>query len=58
MGRADRFRGEAWVIGLHAVTAWAFAVLVPLRVAGVVHASRRHGENLVAAMWHGRKRGG
>jgi cytochrome b len=30
-------------------------VLVGAHVLGVVLASRLHGENLVAAMWHGRK---
>ena len=29
--------------------------LIPLHVGGVVHASRAHRENLVAAMLHGRK---
>jgi cytochrome b len=51
----DRFWGDAWLITLHAVLAWPLVVLVPLHVAGVVHASREHQENLAAAMWHGRK---
>jgi cytochrome b len=52
----DRYWGEAWVINLHAALCWLFVVLVPLHLAGVVHAGRRHGENLVAAMLNGRKR--
>ena len=52
----DRFWGEAWVIGTHAAAAWPLLGLVPLHLAGVWHASRLHHENLVAAMWHGRKR--
>jgi cytochrome b len=51
----DRYWGEAWLITLHAVVAWPLVVLVPLHVAGVLHASREHHENLAAAMWHGRK---
>jgi cytochrome b len=52
----DRFWGEAWVIRLHAVLAWPLLGLVALHVAGVLHAGWLHRENLVAAMWHGRKR--
>ncbi len=52
----DRYWGEAWVINLHAALCWPFVLLVSLHLAGVVHASRRHGENLVAAMLNGRKR--
>jgi cytochrome b len=51
----DRFWGEAWMIGLHAATTWVFAGLVPLHVAGVLHASWIHRENLVHAMIDGRK---
>lgn len=51
----DAFWGEAWVIGLHAALAWPLAGLVPLHVAGVLHASRAQRENLFAAMVHGRK---
>lgn len=52
----DRFWGEGWVIALHAASAWPFAALIPLHLAGVLHASRAHRENLPAAMIHGRKR--
>jgi cytochrome b len=31
-------------------------VLVALHLAGVIYSSRRHGENLIAAMLHGKKR--
>lgn len=51
----DRFWGEAWVIGAHAVSAWPLVAAVPLHLVGVWHASRAHHENLAAAMWHGRK---
>ena len=43
----DRFRGEAWLIAAHALLAWPQDLLVPLHIAGVIHASRRHRENLV-----------
>ena len=53
----DRFWGEAWLIAAHALLAWPLALLVPLHIAGVIRASRRHRENLVGAMWwHGCKR--
>ncbi len=52
----DRFWGEAWAILLHALCAWPLAGLAVLHMGGVWHASRSHHENLVGAMWHGRKR--
>jgi len=53
----DRFWGEAWLIAAHALLAWPLGLLIPLHIAGVIHASRRHRENLVGAMWwHGGKR--
>jgi len=54
----DRFWGEAWLIAAHALLAWPLGLLIPLHIAGAIHASRRHRENLVGAMWwHGCKRG-
>jgi len=52
----DRFWGEAWVVRLHALLCWPLLALVPLHVAGVVHASIVHRENLVRTMLDGRKR--
>jgi cytochrome b len=52
----DRFWGVEWVETLHASLTNLLILLVVLHVAGVVFTSWRHRENLVAAMWHGRKR--
>ncbi len=52
----DRYWGVAWVEDLHETISDVLLGLIALHVAGVVIASRRHGENLVAAMIHGRKR--
>src|SRR5258706_1481050 len=52
----DRFWGESWLIGVHSATTWVFIALVPLHVAGVLHASWFHGENLTRAMIDGKKK--
>jgi cytochrome b len=52
----DRYWGVEWVETLHSTLTDALLVLVALHVAGVLHASWRHRENLIAAMFHGRKR--
>ena len=52
----DTFWGVEWVEELHSALGHAFIPLVLLHVAGAIHASRAHRENLVAAMLHGRKR--
>lgn len=52
----DRFWGVAWVEDLHASLSNVLLALVALHVAGVAFSSWRHGDNLVAAMIHGRKR--
>lgn len=51
----DTFWGMQWVEDLHEALADTLIVLAALHVAGVTVASHRHGENLVAAMVHGRK---
>ena len=51
----DRFWGVAWVEDLHSISSHALIPLVALHVAGVIHASIRHRENLVATMVHGWK---
>jgi cytochrome b len=52
----DRYWGVEWVETLHSTLTDLLFVLAALHVAGVVHASWRHRENLIAAMFHGRKR--
>jgi len=52
----DRFWGVEWVETLHARLTYLLLVLIAAHVAGVLYASWRHHENLVAGMVHGRKR--
>lgn len=52
----DRFWGDETVERVHLGLAWTMVVLAVLHVAGVVTASLRHRENLVASMWSGDKR--
>jgi cytochrome b len=52
----DRYWGVAWVQDGHEALADVMAILVALHIGGVLHASHRHRENLVAAMVTGRKR--
>lgn len=52
----ERFWGVAWVEELHEGLTNFLIVLVVLHVSGVIISSMRHHENLVAAMFHGRKR--
>ena len=52
----DRFWGDETLYTVHRIAGWAFAVLVPLHVAGVVVTSALQRENLVRAMFTGRKR--
>jgi cytochrome b len=51
----DAFFGDATVEAVHEAFAWSMLALVALHVMGAIATGRRHGENLVAAMWHGRK---
>ncbi|MEP7303187.1 MAG: cytochrome b/b6 domain-containing protein [Caldimonas sp.] len=52
---SDRFWGDETVESVHVALAWATLALVALHVAGVALASVRHRENLIAAMFTGRK---
>ncbi|MGH8175711.1 MAG: cytochrome b/b6 domain-containing protein [Steroidobacter sp.] len=52
----DRYWGVEWVETLHSTLTDVLLVLIGLHVAGVMYASWRHRENLIAAMFHGRKK--
>ena len=52
----DRFWGVAWVEELHEALTNFLMALAALHIGGVIFSSIRHRENLVAAMFHGRKR--
>ena len=52
----NQYFGVEWVGEWHEALANVLLGLIALHVAGVVIASKRHHENLVAAMLHGRKR--
>lgn len=56
MQTTDTYWGIEWVEETHEALAQLLLVAIALHVAGVVHASRRHQENLVLAMITGRKR--
>ena len=53
----DAFWGDETVESVHRTLAWALLGLVALHLAGVIFASLRHRENLIAAMIGGFKRG-
>ncbi len=57
MFTTDRWFGYGWVIRTHEISTWILFALVPIHVAGVLHASWKHHEDLIAAMLHGRKPG-
>ncbi len=52
----DAYWGSEGLEGLHEASAYLLLALVLVHVAGVVLTSFEHGENLVRAMWTGRKR--
>ncbi len=52
---SDAYFGEEWVEDLHKALVNGLFLLVVLHLAGVLIASLRHGENLVMAMFTGRK---
>ena len=57
MQTTDTYWGVEWVEETHKTLAEFLLVAIALHVAGVIHASVRHRENLALAMITGRKRG-
>lgn len=51
----DAFWGTAWLDQLHTALAWGLLVLIAGHLGGVLVTSLRHRENLVSAMFSGRK---
>jgi cytochrome b len=51
----DRFFGDETVDLIHQVLAWALLALIGMHLAGVIFTSLRHRENLVRAMFDGKK---
>lgn len=56
MMTTDAWFGQEWVEQVHEALATGMLGLVALHVAGVVFTGLKHGENLVRAMFSGRKR--
>jgi cytochrome b len=51
----DRFFGDETVDAVHQVLAWTLLALIAAHLLGVIFTSLRHRENLVRAMFDGRK---
>lgn len=56
LSRLDRYWGADWPIDIHSSLALALQICVLLHLAGVALSSLLERQNLVAAMFHGRKR--
>jgi cytochrome b len=52
----DGFFGAEWLEELHELLAWSLLGLIGLHVLAALVESIHYRENLIAAMWHGRKR--
>lgn len=58
LGTTDAFWGAGWLEEVHETAANGTLLLAGLHVAGVIWSSLRHRENLVRAMFTGKKRAG
>jgi cytochrome b len=52
----DQFFGVEWLEEVHEILAWSLLGLVGLHVLAALVESVHYRENLIASMWHGRKR--
>jgi len=52
----DTYEGTGWLENVHAAIAYSMLGCIGLHVAAAIHHSRKHGENIIASMLHGRKR--
>lgn len=55
MMTTDFLWGYAWPVQLHTALAWLLVALIALHVGGVVFTSWQHRENLIAALFTGKK---
>lgn len=51
----DMFWGYGWLASLHAWLGWLLLIMIAFHVAGVVFTSVQHRENLIVAMFSGKK---
>lgn len=51
----DMFWGYGWLASLHAWLGWLLLIMIAFHVTGVIFTSFQHRENLISAMFNGKK---